>query len=288
MVEIRIECVVDKHARVGEGPVWDDRAHCLWWTDINGRTMHRFNPADGTDKVHELPVRVGCFALRETGGFVLAAEFGFWLWDPQTNRLDHLHDVAPPGDDWRMNDGGCDRQGRLVASSMCTDPNRRPIGGCWRLDATHRSEKLMDGLHIGNGIAFSPAGDQFYIADTTVNTVWRAAYDPATGAVGERHEFVHFKNLQGHPDGATVDSEGGYWIAGVGGARLYRFAPDGRLDRSIKVPITKPTRPMFGGPDLDQLYLTSIGIDATEPGAGGVFRIEGLGFTGLPEPRFRG
>ena len=129
MVDIRIECVVDKHARVGEGPVWDDRAHCLWWTDINGRTMHRFDPADGADEAYELPVRVGCFALREAGGFVLAAEHGFWLWDPHANHLDHLHDVAAPGDDWRMNDGGCDRQGRLVASSMCTDSNRRPIGG---------------------------------------------------------------------------------------------------------------------------------------------------------------
>ena len=288
MVGIEIHCVVAIGALVGEGPVWDDRTQCLWWTDINARTMYRFDPARETNESFKLPVRVGSFALREAAGFVLAAEQGFWLWDPATSVLEHLHEVHDPASNHRMNDGGCDRQGRFVASSMNLDDVKQPTGGCWRLDGTHRSEQLLDGLHIGNGIAFSPAGDRFYVADTIADTVWRCRYDVATGKLGERQEFARFEDIAGRPDGATVDAEGGYWIAGVGGGRVYRFTPDGQLDRTIEVPISKPTRPMFGGPRLDQLYLTSISLGAEEPNAGGLFRIEGLGIAGLPEPRFRG
>ena len=288
MVDVRIRCVVDVGALVGEGPVWDDRTQRLWWTDINGRTMHRFDPDREVNDSFAMPVRVGSFALREQGGFVLAAEHGFWLWDPDTGRLDHLHDVHDPTSNHRMNDGGCDRQGRFVASSINLDAEKQPTGGCWRLDADHRSERLLDGLHIGNGIAFSPTGDQFYVADTMTDTVSCHAYDVMAGTIGPREPFVHFKDIAGRPDGATIDAEGGYWVAGVGGSRVYRFTPDGRLDRTIDVPISKPTRPMFGGPALDHMYLTSISTGIDESQAGGLFRIEGLGVSGLPEPRFRG
>ena len=288
MAEMRIRCLVDIGALVGEGPVWDDRTQRLWWTDINGRVMHCFDPADETNTSFKLPVRVGSFALRESGGFVLAAEHGFWLWNPASGALDHLHDIDDPSSNHRMNDGGCDRQGRFVASSMNLDDVKRPTGGCWRLDADLGSERLLDGLHIGNGIAFSPTGDRFYVADTLADTVWVHDYDIATGRIGPRREFIRFDSIAGRPDGATVDAEGAYWIAAVFGSCIHRFLPDGRLDRTIAVPVTRPTRPMFGGKALDQLYFTSLGIDGGEPQAGGLFRIDGLGITGLPEPRFRG
>ena len=288
MGDVRIRCVVEIRAIVGEGPVWDERAQRLWWTDINGRTMHRFDPVTETNESFVLPVRVGCFALREAGGFVLAAEHGFWLWNPDTGALDHLHDVHDPATNHRMNDGGCDRQGRFVASSMNLDNDKKPTGGCWRLDTDHRSERLLDGLHIGNGIAFSPSGDRFYVADTITDTVATHPYDIATGTIGARAEFANFRDIPGRPDGATVDAEGGYWVAGVGAGRLYRFTPDGRLDRTIEIPVSKPTRPMFGGPGLDHIYLTSISAGTDEPLAGSLFRIEGVGISGLPEPRFRG
>ena len=94
-------------------------------------------------------------------------------------------------------------------------------------------------------------------------------------------------NLAGLPDGATVDAEGGYWLAAVRGGRIYRFAPDGKLDLTIDMPIPTPTKPMFGGPNLDRLFVTSIGTGG-EPLAGGLFAIDGLGFRGLAEPRFAG
>ncbi len=287
MTDIRITCVVDACAEVGEGPVWDPIEGVLWWTDIRGRRVHRFDPRTGRDDAHEMPIRVGCFALREGGGFVLAAEHGFWFWRSGGGAPEHVLDVEADRPHNRMNDGGCDRQGRLVASSMSTEAPRRPTGACWRLGAELKAERLADGLLIGNGIAFSPAGDRFHLADTGVDRVWVHDYDGATGAVGARRDFVDLTALAGRPDGATIDAEGGYWLAAVEGSRLYRFAPDGALDRTIDLPISKPTRPMFGGPSLEQIYLTSIAVEG-EAQSGGLFRIDGLGVRGLPEPRFAG
>ncbi len=286
---MRIECVVDAHAEVGEGPVWDAAGQVLWWTDINGRAMHRFDPATGMDTVHEMPFRVGCYALRERGGFVLAAEHGFWFWEPG-KAPEHILDVEADRPKNRMNDGGCDRQGRFIASSMNLDGQKEASGACWRLNADLTVEKLADGIYIGNGIAFSPPGDRFYFADTTVDRVWVHDYDTASGRVGERRDFANTQALAGKPDGATVDADGGYWLAGVTGSQVYRFLPTGALDVTIDFPTTKPTRPMFGGPYLDQIYVTSIGSNPSpdDPQAGGLFRISDTGFRGLPEPRFGG
>jgi sugar lactone lactonase YvrE len=287
MVAPRVTCLVDAKDQVGEGPVWDGVDEVLWWTDINGRRLHRLDPRSGREEIFDLNVRVGCFALRTGGGLILAAEHGFWTWDPSTGQLDHLLDVEAERPDNRMNDGGCDRQGRLLASSMSLASPRQPTGACWRLGADLRTELVAEALSVGNGIAFSPKGDRFYLADTSAGRVWVHDYDPAIGTIGPRRTFVDTTGLAGRPDGATVDAEGGYWLAGVGGGQVYRFAPDGRLDRTIDLPITRPTRPMFGGSDLDRLYVTSIRADG-EPFSGGLFVIEDPGARGLPEPRFAG
>lgn len=126
---MRISYVVDAHAQVGEGPVWDEADQVLWWTDINGCRMHRFDPRTGRDEVFAMPFRVGCFALRQAGGFVLAAEHGFWFWSPG-RQPEHVLDVEADRSDNRMNDGACDRQGRLFASSVHLGTPRRPEGAC--------------------------------------------------------------------------------------------------------------------------------------------------------------
>ncbi len=284
---MKITCLVDAKAQVGEGAVWDTEGEALWWTDINGRVIHRFDARTNEDRVFDIGKRVGCFALRKNGGLILAAEHGFWFWDPASGKLDHIADVENDLPTNRMNDGGCDRQGRFFASSMNLETERRPTGNCWRLNADLSIEKVASGLYIGNGIAFSPDGDRYYLADTTAEKVWAHAYDRETGAIGERASFIDMANLTGLPDGATVDAEGGYWLAAVRGGRVYRFAPDGRLDLTIEMPIPTPTKPMFGGSNLDRLFVTSIGTGG-EPLAGGLFAIDGLGFRGLPEPRFAG
>ncbi len=287
MVAPRITCLVDAMAQVGEGPVWDPVDEVLWWTDINGRRMHRFDPRTGRDEAFELGIRVGCFALRAAGGMILAAEHGFWSWTPGGGVPKHLLDVEADRAENRMNDGGCDRVGNLFASSMNLGNPRRAEAACWRLTPDLRVERVVDGVVIGNGIAFSPDGKIFYFADTPTNKVMAHEYDAARGAIGRRREFADTTALAGLPDGATVDAEGGYWLAGVTGGQLYRFTPEGRLDRSIDLPISRPTRPMFGGKALDRIYLTSIHVEG-EPLSGGLFVLEDFGVRGLEEPRFAG
>ncbi|MAG12979.1 MAG: hypothetical protein CMN78_00090 [Spirochaetales bacterium] len=289
MSSIEIECVVDARAEIGEGPVWDDRENVLWWTDINGRCLHRFEPSSGKDTVFQTKIRVGCFAVREAGGLLLSAEHGIYEWTPGGPDPTHIMDIEADRADNRMNDGGCDRQGRLVASSMNLASPHQNTGACWRVDGSFHSTLLADGLQVGNGIAFSPDGTTMYLADTGAETVWSYPYDPASGDIGERSVFVDTTALAGRPDGATVDAEGGYWLAGVSGSQLYRFTPEGDLDTTIDFPVELPTRPMFGGTDLDEIYVTSIrGAADAKPLAGGLFVIRGTGFIGLPEPRFNG
>ncbi|MBM3522251.1 MAG: SMP-30/gluconolactonase/LRE family protein [Alphaproteobacteria bacterium] len=287
MVAPRITCLVDAQAQVGEGPVWDPIDGILWWTDINGRRMHRFDPRTGRDEAFEFDIRVGCFALRERGGMILSAEHGFWSWTHGGGAPEHLFDVEADRTENRMNDGGCDRAGNLFASSMNLANPRRPEGACWRLTPDLRAERIIDDVLIGNGIAFSPDGGTFYFADTPTKRVMAHDYDSRGGTIGGPRLFADTSGLAGLPDGATVDAEGGYWLAGVWGGQLYRFTPHGRLDRTIDLPISRPTRPMFGGPALDRIYLTSIRFEG-ESLSGGLFVVEDVGARGLPEPRFAG
>lgn len=286
MVAPTITCVAATRAAVGEGPIWDPRDEALWWTDIKGRTIHRFDPRTGRDRAFAMPIRVGCLALRQRGGFILAAEHGFWAWSPGGSPPELIVDVEGDRPDNRMNDGACDRQGRFVAASMSLAPDRPATGACWRLDASLNAVQLADGLRVGNGIAFSPGGDRFYLADTLQG--WVRCHDyGADGTAGAARTFLDTGGLAGKPDGATVDAEGHYWLAGLYGAQLYRVAPSGRIDRTIDLPFATPTCPRFGGRRLDELYVTSLGEGLPAP-AGGLFRLEGLGVAGIAETPFPG
>lgn len=285
-MSLEIHCVSSTRAIVGESPVWDPRDEALWWTDIKGRIVHRYDPKTAEDRLYPMPIRVGALAPRASGGFILAAEHGFWAWTPGRRPPEHIVDVEADRPDNRMNDGACDRQGRFVAASMSLHPDRLATAACWRLDASLQPELLVDGLRVGNGIAFSPAGDMLHLAETMTGDVWRLGYG-AHSALGEREPFLAFTEAAGKPDGATIDSDGFYWVAGVYGGKLHRFAPDGRLDRSIDLPIPTPTCARFGGADMRDLYITSMGENEADP-AGRLFVIRGLGVQGLPETPFAG
>ena len=147
-----------------------------------------------------------------------------------------------------------------------------------------------------NGLAFSPDGGVMYFADThkDLQTIWSCGYDLRTGEVKEKQIFFNAVDVSGRPDGGTVDADGYYWMAGVGGWQIYRLSPAGEVVLTLDVPVEKPTKPMFGGKDLDILYLTSIGFGLAEgserdqPDAGGVLAISGLGVRGIPQYRFQG
>ena len=195
----------------------------------------------------------------------------------------------------RLNDARCDRQGRFVFGTLNEAPDRAPIGSFYRLNTDLSVERLpLPGIAIPNSICFSPDGTRMYHCDTLANVILCCDYDPATGAVGNQRLFADLGGAPGSPDGSTVDSEGFVWNAQWGGARVVRYAPDGRIDREIVLPVAQPSCPAFGGPALDRLYVTTAHENLTaearlaQPSAGGLFAIDPDGVRGLPEVRFAG
>lgn len=313
---MNIECVIDSKSEIGEGALWDHRAQRLWWVDIPKGHIYRYDPSSDSNETFEFGEPVGCVAPRESGGLVLAAKSGFWLYDPDTGERKAICDPESDIPENRFNDGGTDRQGRFWAGTMHDEKPSRPQGAFYRLDSTlqpgeeatkdpktggplyklderFRISPEIHGFHTTNGLAFSPDGKTMYVAEShrNIRTVWAYDYDPSAGMPSGKRVFFDCHGQSARPDGATVDSDGCYWLAGIDGWQLLRITPRGELDRVVDMPIQRPSKPMFGGPSLDTLYVTSLGIGLdrpkTQPQAGGLFAITGLGVSGVPEVPFK-
>ena len=195
--------------------------------------------------------------------------------------------LRPPGlgERQRLNDGRVDRQGRFWIGGMVEDPARPSAARLYRI-GQGRIAPQLDGLGIANGLCWSPDGTVCYFADSRQKVIWRFAFDPDRGTLSDRQEFA--RPPAGAPDGATVDAEGYVWSALWGGGSVVRYAPDGRLDRVVTVPVSQPTCVAFGGPELDLLFVTSAatGLGGSETGAGDLF-VYNAQVRGLPESRFK-
>lgn len=291
---MKIECVAHTNSGVGESPYWDTTAGVLWWVDIPAGLIYRFDPATNTNDQFAFGEPVGCLAVREPGGLVVAAKSGFYYFDPATLSREAIADPERDLPDNRFNDGAIDPQGRLWAGTMCESGGK--FGSYYRLDPDGSVFTWKHGFGITNGLAFSPTGDKMYFADSAAATrkIWVCNYAVSTGIPGESAEFFDTANVAGRPDGGTVDADGCYWQAGVDGWQLYRLSPAGELLQTIDLPVERPSKPMFGGANLDVLYVTSIannitpGTASSQPDAGSLLAIYDLGITGLPQPKFAG
>lgn len=291
-----VECVLDAKAMLGECPMWHDGEQKLYWVDAERGELHRFDPASGTDEHRKLADHIGSFAFRERGGLVAALDNNFATVDFDTGAIRPIADVEADNPGTTLNDGRAAPGGRFFAGTMGVPitPGKTP-GAFYRLDAYGTVTQICDGMGTSNGLAFSPDGLTLYHSDSlpTVQTIWAWDHDPATGAVQNRRVFATTHDLPGRPDGATIDAEGFYWSANVDGWQIVRFAPDGSVDRTIAMPVQKPSMPCFGGPELDILYVTSISdggstpMEPGQPNAGGLFACK-PGVKGLPTDRFAG
>ncbi len=292
---VAIECVVDARAEVGESPFWDHRAGLLWWVDIPAGLVHCHDPAGG-NRTWEWGEAVGCLAPRERGGLLLATRSGFHCFDPDSGERKAIADPEADLPDSRFNDGATDPRGRLWAGTTSERGDGEARGRFYRLDPDFSVTMHFDRYYMTNGLAFAPGGERLYFSDSApqVRTLWRCDYDPDSGEAGVPRPFFDTRPFAGRPDGGTVDADGCYWMAGVGGWQLLRLTPDGEVDRVIDLPVERPTKPMFGGRDLDVLYVTSSargitpGTESRQPQAGGLFAVTGLGATGVAQKRFAG
>ncbi|MEO8152032.1 MAG: SMP-30/gluconolactonase/LRE family protein, partial [Rhizobacter sp.] len=275
-----------------ESPLWSVAEQALWWVDIEARMLFRHDAASGLTTQWPTTQRLGSIALHAEGGVLAAMESGLFHLQPgelgqfSARSVALAHHARP---DMRFNDGRCDRQGRFWVSSMVLDMSlAAPSGALYRFDANGLSTPLVSQLIVGNGLAFSPRGDRLYLSDShpTVQRIWHF-YMHDDGSLSNRQEFVDMNQHPGRPDGAAVDADGCYWICGNDAGRLLRFTPEGRLDRMLALPVSKPSMCAFGGAAMDQLFVTSItparpadGFDESLDGAVLVLR---PGVRGLPE-----
>jgi sugar lactone lactonase YvrE len=287
-----IECVLDAKSILGEGALWDVQQAALYWVDIKAREIHRFDPASGRDVCWSTPEDVGSLAVREQGGLVVAMASGFHFFDPATGSFQAIGDPEPDRVENRFNDGKPDRRGRFWAGSM-HDPETRASGALYRLDPDLTWRKMVEGVTVSNGLAWSLEGDVMYYACSSQRTVWAFDCDPDDGTIGNRRVFIDTSTQGGAPDGATVDEEGHYWLTLPAAWKVARYDPKGRLVRTIELPVELPTCCAFGGRNLDVLYVTTSRFNRSErqladqPLAGGLFALD-VGVRGLPEARFRG
>ena len=288
-------CVLPAHAQLGECPTWSPDDARLYWIDIDGRAIHRYDPATGLDEQRPAPGRPGSLALTPTRGRLLVAmECGLAFFDWSSGAWHDWIALEPEGTGNRLNDGRCDRAGRFWVGSMF-DPAAagKFTGLLHRVGPDGTAITVRSGIGVANGLAFAPDGRTMYFADTLRDVVWAYDYDIDDGGATNERVFLDFGPLPGRPDGAAVDEAGGYWIACVTGSMVVRITPAGVVDRRIRVPVTKPTMPAFGGADLSTLFITTIGgggshpVDPAQPEAGGLFAVE-VGVRGLSEPRFAG
>jgi sugar lactone lactonase YvrE len=287
-----VECVLAADSLLGEGALWDPAAQVLWWIDIKGRSIHRFDPASGDDMSWPTPHDVGSLALRRAGGLVVAMRHGFYFFHPADGTFTTIVEPEAGLPENRFNDGKPDRQGRFWAGSL-HDAETRPTGGLYRLDTDLSCTRLVEGIFASNALAFGAESEVLYYGDSRQRVVWAWDFDRDDGAIHRRRVFVELQAGEGAPDGAAVDSAGGYWLTQPDGWCICRYDPSGRRDRTIRMPVQRPTCVAFGGPDLRTLYCTSCrwGLSAADlhaqPLAGGLFAIA-VDVAGLPDAAFAG
>jgi len=276
---------------LGESPVWDADARRLYWVDSVSRLIRAYDPATGETANTATPSMVGSVGLAEGGQVVAGLVDAIAAIDLASGRCTPLLTLDPPEPDVRFNDGKVDREGRFVCGTMGI--HAEPKGELYRVSASGRSRVLANGIRISNSLCFSPDGRTMYFADSLDKAVRAYRYGADDDSpVDEPRIFVDTSAFGSGPDGATVDADGCVWVALVQAGRLARFTPAGVLDRLVEAPTDMPSCMAFGGADLSTLYVTSIKDSGTgraisrHPAGGHVFAIEGLGVTGLPEPRF--
>jgi sugar lactone lactonase YvrE len=278
-------------AELGEGPSWDEAEQCLRYVDIKGGRVHRWWHRTGRTATIEVGELVAAAMPRAAGGLVLALT-GHLVASDLNGNLGRRQaiETGVPGN--RLNDAKCDPAGRLYAGSMSTT-GQTGAAALYRVDRDWQVSTVLTGTTISNGLGWSPDGSRMYFIDTSAHCVYAFDYDPEAGLATGQRVLHTFEPPDADPDGMTVDADGYLWVAGYGGGSVRRISPSGELDGVLRLPVSNVTSCAFGGPALDELFITTAadGLSesqrAEQPDAGRVFRYR-PGVTGLPTIPFAG
>ncbi|HEY1384712.1 MAG TPA: SMP-30/gluconolactonase/LRE family protein [Dongiaceae bacterium] len=297
---MEVRCIYEARSALSESALWSPKEKALYWLDQMRPEIHRLDPATGKDvKLDlDLPPQLGGLVLHKNGGLALAAADGITLLSPDMTRRRTLVNPIVGSPNISFNDAKCDRQGRLWAGT--TDRmETNPLGKLYRIDPDGTATCFAEGFICSNGPSFSPDGRIMYHTCSSERVINAYDVDPRTGEASNRRVFATIDPSAGVPDGSTVDAEGYLWSTHWNGSRVTRYAPDGRIDDEIPIPVKRVTSCAFGGENMDILFVTTASIELVEgrwvymdqagfdaaPMTGGIFAID-VGIKGLPEPAF--
>lgn len=286
-------CVLPIAAGLAEGPCWWSERNILLWVDIEASRIGLFDPATGNNNFLHLPAHVGAVVPTSVGDLLLATAAGLMRMDPSTGVVTLLLDpeLDRPGN--RFNDGKCDPWGRFWAGTMAYD--FEPLAGSlWRLDGDGRITRQRRQLTISNGLAWSQDRGTLYFIDSPTLKVMAFPLTSSGEIAAEPSICVQIpEDWDAVPDGMCIDAEGMLWIALFGGGAVTRWDPiSGQLLDRLALPCRQVTSCCFGGPHLDQLFMTTARREmdaaaiAAEPLAGGLFQAD-VGVKGLPADTFQ-
>lgn len=255
-----MEIIANDGNLCGEGPHWDENAQVLYWTDIDGQKFYRYLWREQRHERVDQGFTVAGFCLQEDGGFLTTNRQGAWLWRPGEKAV--LIAAEAEGQVCRLNDCVADPEGRVFTGSCHLNPDGTSDPSfLFRID-TDGSVRIADeGILFSNGLAFSPDGRTFYFTDLAARVIYAYDYRRSDGALSNRRPFVRIDRSEGMPDGMTVDAEGFVWIAHWFGGCVTRYDPDGKRERKVAIPAAQTSSLTFGGPDLDEIYVTTAAMD---------------------------
>lgn len=279
-MSLEVELILDVKAELGEGPSWDADSNVLYWVDILGKCIHTYEPTTGKTGMIQLHEHIGAVVPKKGGGFAAVLQSGFYEVDLPSEKLTAIADPEEHLPNNRFNDGKCDPKGRFWAGTMPYD-GEEGKGNFYVLEPNGHVKKVLDNITCSNGIAWNPENTTMYYIDTPTRQVAAFDYDLETGEISNRRVAVEIPQGMGVPDGMTSDVEGNIWVAHWGGYRVTKWNPNtGEMLDSIPIPAPQVTSCVFGGNNMDELYITTArtGLDEETlreyPHTGGLFMIK--------------
>ncbi len=266
------ELVANMHCECGENPLWDAEQKRVLWCDIPPGRIYEYKPATGEQRCIYDGDTVGGFTIQCDGTLLLFQSNFIARLDADGNHQVLIENID--ADMVRFNDVIADPEGRVYAGTIGKDAQR---GGLYRVERDGSIKRLFQGTGCSNGMGFSPDRRLFYWTCSTTRRIFRFAYDPKSGELTERSLWATISKEAGVPDGMTVDRDGNIWSAHWDGFGVYQHTPDGKILQKIELPVGKVSSAIFGGENLDDLYITTAGgSEGSETQDGALFRIRGL------------
>lgn len=285
--------IFNAKAILGEGAIWHPRESLLYWVDIEGKELHRYNPSTGGDAKMELPQRVGSVVPIKKGGMLVGMEDCIAKVEFEKKNITSVSPLEENQSNTRCNDGKCDPNGRFWIGTMDLQ-ERQGMGNLYKIDCKLNVTKVLDNLSVSNGIVWSRDKKTMYFIDSPTYSVQAFNYDNETGEISNQRTVIEVPSKMGAPDGMTIDEKGMLWIAHWGGFCVGRWNPDkGNLKSKVTVPVPNVTSCAFGGSNLDTLFITTAkaGLSPEElekyPESGGLFAVS-LDIRGVPANIFMG